>query len=82
MRDSKEHLYLFGRYEAYNAYASATKNTHYDYTDVKRMAVGVNYMPVKEIVIKAEYSKRFLKSAYNNEPSLSFSVAYAGFFGH
>ena len=81
MRDSKEHLYLFGRYEAYNAYASATKNTHYDYTDVKRMAVGVNYMPVKEIVIKAEYSKRFLKSAYNNEPSLSFSVAYAGFFG-
>ncbi len=82
MRDNKEHLYLFGRYEAYNAYASATKNTHYDYTDVKRMAVGVNYMPVKEIVIKAEYSKRFLKSAYNNEPSLSFSVAYAGFFGH
>ena len=79
-RDSKEHLYLFGRYEAYNPYASATKNTHYDYTDVKRMAVGVNYMPVKEIVIKAEYSKRFLKSAYNNEPSLNFSVAYAGFF--
>ena len=80
IHDSKEHLYLFGRYEAYNPYASATKNTHYDYTDVKRMAVGINYMPLKEIVIKAEYSKRFLKSAYNNEPSLNFSVAYAGFF--
>ena len=80
MHDAKEHLYLFGRFEAYNPYASATKNTHYDYTDVKRMAVGVNYMPLKELVIKAEYSKRFLKSAYNNEPSLNFSVAYAGFF--
>ena len=81
-RESKEHLYLFGRYEAYNPYASATKNTHYDYTEVKRMAVGVNYMPVKEIVIKAEYTQRFLKSGYNNEPALNFSVAYAGFFGH
>lgn len=80
-RESKEHLYLFGRYEAYNPYASATKNTHYDYTEVKRMAVGVNYMPVKEIVIKAEYTQRFLKSGYNNEPALNFSVAYAGFFG-
>ena len=73
-------LYLFGRYEAYNPYASATKNTHYDYTAVKRMAVGVNYMPVKEIVIKAEYTQRFLKSGYNNEPAVNFSVAYAGFF--
>lgn len=81
-RESKEHLYLFGRYEAYNPYASATKNTHYDYTEVKRMAVGVNYMPVKEIVIKAEYTQRFLKSGYNNEPALNFSVAYAGFFEH
>ena len=81
-RESKEHLYLFGRYEAYDPYASATKNTHYDYTEVKRMAVGVNYMPVKEIVIKAEYTQRFLKSGYNNEPALNFSVAYAGFFSH
>jgi hypothetical protein len=76
------HLYLFGRYEAYNPYASATKNTHYDYTAVKRMAVGVNYMPVKEIVIKAEYTQRFLKSGYNNEPAVNVSVAYAGFFKH
>ena len=35
---------------------------------------------LKEIVIKAEYSKRFLKSLYNNEPSLNIGVAYEGFF--
>ena len=73
-------LYLFGRYEDYNAYASKTKGVAYDYTAVKRMAVGVNYYPVPEIVVKAEYSHRFLKSIYNNEPSVNIGIAYEGFF--
>ena len=48
------------------------------------MALGLNYYPIKEIVVKAEYSKRFLKGLYNNEPSLNIGVAYEGFFqlGH
>ena len=46
----------------------------------QRMAVGLNYYPMKDIVVKAEYSKRFLKSQYNNEPSFSLGIAYAGFF--
>lgn len=73
-------LYLFGRYEHYNPYASKTKNTSYDYTNVKRMAVGINYYPVKQIVVKAEYSHRFLKSQYNNEPAINIGVAYEGWF--
>ena len=80
LRQQEKQLYVFGRYEAYNPYASATKGTNYDYTEVKRMAVGVNYHPVPEIVIKAEYSHRFLKSLYNDEPSVSIGVAYEGFF--
>ena len=32
------------------------------------------------IVIKAEYSKRFLKSQYNDEPSISLGVTYTGDF--
>ena len=80
MRQQGERLYLFGRYEAYNPYASDTKGVSYDYTAVKRMAVGLNYHPIKQIVIKAEYSKRFLKSQYNNEPSINIGVAYEGFF--
>ena len=44
------------------------------------MAVGVNYYPIPEIAIKAEYSHRFLKSQYNDEPSVSIGVAYEGFF--
>ncbi len=73
-------LYVFGRYEAYNPYASNTRGTAYDYTAVKRMAAGVNYHPVPQVVIKAEYSKRFLRSIYNNEPSINIGVAYEGFF--
>ena len=80
LREDNQKLYIFGRYEQYNPYASNTKGTAYDYTEVKRMAVGVNYHPVHRIVIKAEYSKRFLKSLYNNEPSVNIGVAYEGFF--
>ena len=80
MRQKAQRLYLFGRYEAYNPYASKTKGTAYDYTAVKRMAVGFNYHPIRQIVIKGEYSKRFLKNLFNDEPSVSFGVAYEGFF--
>jgi hypothetical protein len=80
MREDNQKLYVFGRYEAYNPYASNTKGTAYDYTAVKRMAFGVNYHPVPQVVVKAEYSKRFLKSIYNDEPSFNIGVAYEGFF--
>ena len=80
LRQDNQKLYLFGRYEHYNPYAFKTKNTSYDYTNVQRMAVGINYYPVKQIVVKAEYSHRFLKSQYNNEPAINIGVAYEGWF--
>ena len=80
LRADHQQLYLFGRYEQYNPYASATKGTEYGYTEVKRMAVGLNYKTIPQIVIKAEYSKRFLKSIYNDEPSVNIGVAYEGWF--
>lgn len=80
LRKEEQKLYVFGRYEHYNPYASKTKNTSYDYTNVKRMAVGINYFPVKQVAIKAEYSHRFLKSQYNNEPAINIGVAYEGWF--
>ena len=80
LRQKGERLYLFGRYETYNPYASNTNGVSYDYTAVKRMAFGFNYHPIRQVVIKGEYSKRFLKSLYNDEPSVSIGVAYEGFF--
>ena len=80
LRQQNRKLYVFGRYEQYDPYASATKGISYNYTEVKRMAVGVNYYPLPEVVVKAEFSKRFLNSAYNNEPAINIGVAYEGFF--
>ena len=80
LHKKEQQLYVFGRYEQYDPYASKTKGTAYNYTAVKRFAAGVNYHPIDEVVVKAEYSKRLLKSIYNDEPSISISVAYEGFF--
>ncbi len=80
MRADGKKLYVFGRFESYNPYASDTKGVSYDYTAVKRMAAGINYHPMPEIAVKAEYSHRFLKNTYNDEPAVNIGVAYEGFF--
>lgn len=80
MRADNQKLYVFGRFETYNPYIREKSQPQYEYTKKKRMAFGLNYMPMKQIVVKAEYSKRFLKSQYNNEPSVSIGVAYEGWF--
>lgn len=79
MRNDNQKLYVFGRYEQYNSCASSSMKV-YDYNDVKRMAFGVNYFPVKGVVIKGDYSHNFLKSQYNNEPSVNVGVAFQGWF--
>lgn len=52
----------------------------YDWCSRHRIAAGINYYPMKEIVIKGEYAIGLLKKQYNNEPALSFGIAYAGLF--
>ena len=73
-------LFVFGRYEYYDSYIPSNNKEMFDYTNVHRLAFGLNYYPVPEIVIKADYSLRKLKSPYNNEPSLNIGIAYEGFF--
>ena len=80
LREDNQKLYLFGRYEYYNSYIPAKDQAKYEYTGKNRMAFGVNYYPIPQIAVKAEYSKRFFKSQYNNEPSVSLGVAYQGVF--
>ena len=93
----KEHhkLYVFGRFEHYNTMASGTYKSMYKYTKKYRCAFGVNYSPLKQVTVKAEYSYRFFekpnnngltsdsplyKQPYNNEPSISLGVTYCGWF--
>lgn len=80
IRRSGEKLYIFGRYEKYDSMSSGTHMAAYRYLKVGRMAVGLNYVPLNGLTIKAEYSKRFLTQTYNDEPSVSIGVTYAGWF--
>ena len=73
-------LYVFGHYEFYNPYMPSFVQPKYNYTKKIRMAFGLNYYPLPQIAVKAEYSHRFLQNPYNNEPSVSLGIAYQGFF--
>ena len=44
------------------------------------MSFGLNYYPISQIVLKFDYTKRFLKSPCNDEPAVNFGIAYEGFF--
>ena len=73
-------FYLFARYEYYDSYIPAADQQDYPYTDRQRIAAGFNWFPIPEIAVKGEYSHRFLKTPYNNEPSISLGIAYMAFF--
>lgn len=77
-RDSR--LYVFAHGEYYNSYASS--NNLNKYTEKKIIAAGINYYPIKQIAIKAEYNHRFLDKQYkqHSEPSINIGVTYQGFF--
>ena len=72
-------FYVFGRYDYYDSMHKADTNI-YEYCGRSRVAAGINYYPIKEVVVKGEYSIGLLKSPYNNEPSISVGIAYSGFF--
>lgn len=76
----KQKLYVFGRYEDYNTYATGNKKVAYTYDHVKRMSFGINYKPIPQIIVKTEWAKRYLDSAYNDEPSISLGVMFVGWF--
>lgn len=75
-----ERLFLFGRYEYYNPYIPAKGQESADWTSKHRLAVGINYFPIPQIAVKAEYSHRFLKEGYNQEPSVSLGICYMAYF--
>lgn len=81
MANQKQKMYVFGRYEYYDSmYKVPSDITKNEWCQRQRIVGGLNYFPIKDVVIKAEYSAGILKSQYNNENSISIGIAYAGFF--
>ena len=81
LRAANQRLYLFGRYDYYDSmYKMQGGDLDYEWCGRQRVAVGLNYYPIPQIVIKGEYAVGLLDSKYNNEPSISLGVAYSGWF--
>ena len=77
LRADNQRLYLFGHIEHYDSYIHGTTKK---WTNKTIFAAGVNYYPIPQIAIKAEYNYRNLKKGYNDEPAINIGVAYEGFF--
>ncbi len=76
-----QRFYLFGRYDYYDSMFRTDSNVgRLGWCGRQRVAVGINYYPIKNIAIKAEYAVGVMKSAYNNEPSLLLGITYSGIF--
>ena len=78
-----QQLWVFGHYEYYDSMAKVASGImDYNWCGKHRIAFGFNYYPLREIAVKAEFSKRFYQQPYNNEPSVSIGIVYAGYFLH
>lgn len=92
---NSQRMYLFGRYDYYNTMLTGTYKSQYKQCAPYRATVGFNYHPIKQIVVKGEYAYRYFKKPnnngltadsplyvqpFNNEPSISLSIAYQGWF--
>lgn len=78
--NTKQKLYLFGRYDQYDSYVPAEGWTDVEWAERQVVSGGVNYYPLPEIAIKAEGGVRLLASQYNNEPYFALGITWAGFF--
>ena len=74
-------LYIYGHYGYYNSmYQTEGDIMQKAWCGKNIISAGLNYFPIKGIVIKAEYMLRQFKSPYNNEPTVSLGIGYAGMF--
>ncbi len=77
-----EKLYAFGRYEYYDSmYKTVSGVPDYAYWERECISVGLNYSPIPEITLKAEYQMRNLVNpTYNDENTFAVGITWAGFF--
>ncbi len=82
-RYTGDKLYAFGHYGYYNSMYKTDEVrgiTPRGWSEKTMISFGLNYYPIRELVIKAEYALRKFNAPYNNEPTLSLGIGYAGFF--
>ncbi len=85
-------FYVFGRYEYYDSMFMNNGRRDYSYSwcGRHRASAGINYYPIKEVGVKAEFFYGILNKGknasgdlvklYNDEPGIAIGIVYAGFF--
>lgn len=80
-KNREDKLYLYGHYGFYDSmYKTAEGISPKGWSNKTIISGGINYYPMNEIVVKAEYSFRRFDAPFNNEPTLSLGIAYSGLF--
>jgi hypothetical protein len=81
LRTNGQKLYVFGRYDYYDSMYKTSKDIlDEQWCGRQTITAGINYYPLSDIVVKAEYAAGLLKSPFNDERSVTIGIAYAGFF--
>lgn len=80
LNSDKQKFYVFGRYDYYDSMAKMENSTSLGWCSRQIVSAGINWFPLPQIVVKADYSYGILKSRYNNEPSINIGIAYEGWF--
>ena len=73
-------FFVFGRYDYYDSQLRMERDVKDEWCHRSRWAAGINYYPIRDVVIKAEYSIGVLAKQYNNEPAINIGIAYSGWF--
>lgn len=81
LKKKKQKLYVFGRYEFFDSMYKVSSNiTDQDWCGRTVVVGGINYFPIKEVAIKAEYSAGLMRSPFIDENAINIGVVYSGFF--
>ena len=80
-RNPENKLYLYGHFNYYDTmYRMRGNLPAKGWSERSVVSVGLNYIPMAGLVLKGEYAVRRLNAPYNDEPTLSFGIAWSGFF--
>lgn len=77
---ARQKLYVFGRYDYYDSMAKMESGTALQWCRRNKVSAGINWMPIPQIVVKADYTCGILDKKYNNEGAINLGIAYVGWF--
>lgn len=81
LSDNGQRLFIFGKFNYYDSMFRTEKGIIDNPRFEKKIwGVGLNYFPMKQIVVKAEYNSRNFASPINTENSILVGFAFSGWF--